>query len=79
MNKICPNCSKEFPRNAKFCDICGTALIDKPKEDKLGQAQAYCSRCGNIVKENDLFCSKCGANVTHVSEQVQQCAGSDMI
>lgn len=43
MNKICPNCSKEFPENAKFCYTCGAALIDKPKEDdETNQMRIYC-------------------------------------
>jgi len=32
MNKIYPNCNKEFSKNAKFCNTCGTEPIDKLKE-----------------------------------------------
>ena len=24
----------------------------------------YCSKCGNILKEDDIFCSKCGAKAS---------------
>lgn len=28
----------------------------------------YCSKCGNEVRDNDLFCSKCGANLDFNSQ-----------
>ncbi len=58
MDKLCPKCNKEFPEDAKFCSICGTPLMDAPKEYDASQALtdaniAYCS-----ISDAKLLCKK---------------------
>ena len=47
---ICPICEFENPNSNKFCQSCGTSLIEKP-----------CHECGTKVKYNAEKCHNCGA------------------
>ena len=34
----------------------------------------YCGKCGNKIKENELFCSKCGNKINKENEEQLFCA-----
>ena len=38
--KICPNCHKEFDDSKKFCNSCGTSLVEKTDENSTLEAEA---------------------------------------
>jgi protein phosphatase len=47
---ICPQCDYENPKNNKFCERCGTSLIQKA-----------CHECGESVPYTEENCPHCGA------------------
>jgi class 3 adenylate cyclase/tetratricopeptide (TPR) repeat protein len=51
----CPKCQSENREEARFCDGCGTPLIEK------------CPNCGNELRPTARFCDKCG----HALEQLE--------
>ena len=46
---ICPQCNSENPNTYKFCQNCGTSLIEK-----------VCSKCSNNVALDVEYCDNCG-------------------
>ncbi len=48
---ICPNCQKELPDGANFCDGCGTQF----------QQAVICPACGNQTAAGQPSCQVCGA------------------
>ena len=44
----CPRCQAENPKDATFCDECGTRL------------EAACANCGEANRPEAKFCKKCG-------------------
>ena len=54
MNKdnICPQCGKNNSKSAKFCNGCGSNLIDY-----IG---IFCPECGEKNLMNAKFCQECG-------------------
>ena len=55
----CPKCSKELENGTKFCDNCGTEIIET----------LYCPNCGNPVNQDSVFCQSCGAPLTEEKTQ----------
>lgn len=53
MNKICPNCHKEYDSNNKFCPYCGA-------KNEIEQ-NITCPKCGFSYSSEYKFCPKCGA------------------
>lgn len=47
---VCPQCQFENPNNNKFCQRCGTSLVDRP-----------CQKCGTSVSFSAETCHNCGA------------------
>lgn len=47
---VCPNCQFENPNTNKFCQECGTSLM-----------QNTCPACGSMVPFDSLHCQECGA------------------
>lgn len=43
----CPACGEEFLEDSKFCDMCGTELLQ-------------CVNCGTLGTPDDMFCPECG-------------------
>jgi protein phosphatase len=48
---ICPQCQFENPPKNRFCQSCGTSLVDKP-----------CNTCGVSIPIEASACNICGAN-----------------
>ena len=48
---ICPNCQKQLPDGANFCDGCGTQF----------QQAVVCPNCGSQTSAAQPFCQTCGA------------------
>ena len=57
---ICKNCGATVPADSKYCNKCGTEVIQ----------DTYCPNCGEKVPEGSLFCNKCGNKLT--SEETEQ-------
>lgn len=55
----CPKCSKELENGTKFCDNCGTEIIET----------LYCPNCGKPVNQDSVFCQSCGAPLTEEKTQ----------
>lgn len=58
---ICPNCHKEFPEDAKFCDVCGTPLVAQPQPEPEAvpqpepQAQQIPQPAEQFVPQQDTY------------------------
>jgi hypothetical protein len=50
----CPHCQTDNSENAKFCGVCGQALIIK----------ITCLRCKHENPEGFKFCEECGDPLT---------------
>lgn len=60
--KYCPKCQKEYASDvAQFCNICGSALIDKDINEK--EMEVFCPSCGKQVPYDQQYCFHCGANL----------------
>ena len=57
----CPKCSKELENGTKFCDNCGTEIIET----------LYCPNCGKPVNQDSVFCQSCGAPLTEEKTQLE--------
>lgn len=47
---VCPDCQFENPETHKFCQRCGTSLVEKE-----------CQVCGTVVSFSSEYCLQCGA------------------
>ena len=56
--KICPDCNKEIADNAKFCDGCGTEIVEA----------VFCPKCGAQVSAEATFCQNCGVSLAKENE-----------
>ena len=69
----CPNCGADVPRQAAFCNACGTKMAPETPPPAPGASPAdgarVCPACGAPCPEGNLFCTKCG---TKLSENEQQ-------
>lgn len=66
----CPKCGAEVPKEAAFCNFCGTPM---PKND-FNEALAdgvQCPRCGAIVKKGMRFCTSCGQAMPSPENQTE--------
>lgn len=48
--KVCLQCNRANPQEARFCNGCGTKFLSDP----------ICKSCGYSNPEGSSFCSKCG-------------------
>jgi len=56
--KLCPECMfKQRPEKAIYCNICGTALVEK---------KPICKTCGADLGANDLYCPVCGSKADNI-------------
>ena len=58
-DSVCPRCGFRNIRAARFCESCGFQLQQIHSE----QAGFVCKNCGNLCKNNEKYCSKCGAKI----------------
>ena len=67
--KVCPTCKREYSDIENYCTECGIELIKEPNrcsEKKM----ALCK--DRIYKDNDKFCSICGAPTTYWNSQIEE-------
>ncbi len=62
MNIICTNCSNQLPKNAKFCNKCGTAI----------SVGTFKCDCGKNLPQGAKFCSGCGKSTTQSLDSLQK-------
>lgn len=58
---ICPGCGAEVSRSSRFCDRCGTEMVQRPAAVQAEPVQRVCSQCGEPLDSGALFCGNCGA------------------
>lgn len=63
----CPSCGAVLPREAVFCSSCGTSVINRSRQEDLGN-NLVCPVCGSSVKEGMLFCVSCGSPIDGAGE-----------
>ncbi len=56
---ICPKCSSTVSDGATFCSTCGEKIVVQSTQNCV----KYCSVCGQVIKEENKFCGKCGTAV----------------
>ena len=66
----CPNCGKDVPGDAVFCNNCGCKIVKETKETK---ETAKCPDCGAALPADAVFCNNCGCKITKEPE-VRLCA-----
>jgi len=49
----CPKCQKQLEDGTKFCDSCGTQIVET----------IFCPNCGNPTSTENAFCQVCGASL----------------
>ena len=55
----CPKCGAEVPKEAAFCNFCGTVMPKNEYNEALADG-VQCPRCGAVVKKGMRFCTTCG-------------------
>lgn len=64
----CPKCGNEV-KKGNFCGKCGTKISQNNGEDLLDETNSSslhkspCPKCGALVKDDSIFCDKCGINI----------------
>lgn len=56
--KICKNCGRNLPDEAKFCRECGCEVT--PEEPINEKETQFCSKCGSEMPKGTRFCPNCG-------------------
>lgn len=61
----CPACGAELVEGSKFCNFCGTKLIQPQPapENPPPQNQKICPKCNTPLQPDDIFCTSCGADL----------------
>ncbi len=54
--KECPNCNAQVVDSAKFCNKCGSKILEKQKN-------VFCIECGAKNSDDSLFCIECGCSL----------------
>ena len=74
----CPSCGKQLPADAKFCNVCGSAVAAAPAPAPAAEpvfevpvvsaapavAPSVCIACGNQLLPGARFCNVCGRDMS---------------
>ncbi len=72
---FCTQCGAKNPDGARFCDQCGTELVDTTlgstnqpvvsvaPEPAVSAGPGTCPQCGAVVIPGEAFCDNCGASL----------------
>lgn len=63
--QTCPDCERDFPFKSDYCPYCGRKVVKKKAEGKLledysDETMRICSKCGNFVHGDYIYCDNCG-------------------
>ncbi|MBQ3489530.1 MAG: zinc ribbon domain-containing protein [Clostridia bacterium] len=59
----CVNCGTNIPKDAAFCNACGTK-VEYPTMNKQGSSNTrICSVCHNAINKDNIFCNYCGTKI----------------
>lgn len=64
----CPGCGAEVPKEAAFCNFCGTAMPKNEFNEALAD-EVQCPNCGAMVKKGMRFCTCCGQSMPSPEDQ----------
>lgn len=65
---FCRNCGKQIPDDSKFCQFCGTTIVNGTNSNQT-RTQVYdgaihkCPNCGNVLDSFDAICPSCGYEI----------------
>ena len=59
----CPSCGAEVPYTSAFCNLCGSKMPVRIKEEIIPEGSIKCQKCSNILPEGFKFCTFCGTAV----------------
>ena len=60
----CPNCGGDVPRDALFCNNCGSKIVKETSGRR-------CSNCGMPLAADSMFCAYCGTKVEQEAAKVE--------
>lgn len=60
----CPNCGGDVPRDALFCNNCGSKIVKET-------AGRHCPNCGMPLAVDSMFCAHCGTKVEQMEEKTE--------
>ncbi len=62
--RICPNCKREMPWNAKICPYCGYDFsgLKKKVKKKSKENMKVCPNCKKEIPIDAIYCPYCGYN-----------------
>lgn len=62
---FCNNCGKQLNVGAKFCDECGTPVLNtEPKRETIFEGAIHkCPHCGETLKAFEIICPTCGTEL----------------
>ena len=67
--RLCHNCGRHIPLDAKMCPYCGNDFQTISKEDEnqftevekgKSEKTKFCTQCGAILDGNSKYCNECG-------------------
>lgn len=67
---FCINCGEKLVNGARFCHICGKAVVGTENADANQRKQEYvgkilkCPSCGAVITETTVICPECGIHIT---------------
>ena len=67
MNKMCPECRRQYPERYNYCSKCAVKLV----KNKNHCSDPKSTACEHIVYEDDdIVCAYCGAVTTYEKERL---------
>lgn len=66
--RLCHQCTLDFPDNRKFCEFCGSKLVDSVQ---IAGSSVLCPKCSESVQPDWKFCQNCRARLGSPSAPVR--------
>lgn len=71
--RYCESCKADYADEEKFCDECGSRLVEKAKPEVKSFPQLRCPSCNSEIAPSKKFCRHCGAVIEPTPAQ-QPCS-----